>query len=83
MTACVYAHAGRLRLTALIAYDYVLTISRELRGIWLRKWSGPTVVYIAIRYATLLLAVFYWVLFGEFQWHSKVRKVFHRVSLFR
>lgn len=35
-------------------YDYTLTIAEEVRCIWGRKFSGGTVIFLVIRYASLL-----------------------------
>ncbi|KAI0075825.1 hypothetical protein K474DRAFT_1676100 [Panus rudis PR-1116 ss-1] len=39
---------------ALLVYDTILTFSQEVRCIWLRKWSGVTLLYTIIRYITLV-----------------------------
>ncbi|KAI0077098.1 hypothetical protein K474DRAFT_1164111 [Panus rudis PR-1116 ss-1] len=39
---------------SVLFYDTILTFPQELRCIWLRKWSGATVLYLGIRYFILL-----------------------------
>ncbi|KAI0070361.1 hypothetical protein K474DRAFT_1608851, partial [Panus rudis PR-1116 ss-1] len=38
----------------LLIYDAILTFPQEIRCIWQRKWSGATLLYVTIRYLTLL-----------------------------
>ncbi|KAI0372708.1 hypothetical protein BV20DRAFT_939448 [Pilatotrama ljubarskyi] len=40
---------------ALLAYDYLLTLRREVRFVWSRKFSPATVLFLLNRYAILLL----------------------------
>ena len=58
---------------ALIVYDYCITLAREVRCIWLRPWSVPTVIFIAIRYATVTVAILLWLLFGDPKFRGDVR----------
>ena len=43
--------------SVLVLYDAVLTFPAEVRGIWQRKFSGATVVYILVRYFGIAVAV--------------------------
>ncbi|TBU43473.1 hypothetical protein BD309DRAFT_864231 [Dichomitus squalens] len=44
--------------TAIIVYDYALTIDLEVQQIWKRDISGTTVLFILTRYITLLQRIF-------------------------
>lgn len=43
--------------TALLFYDYFLTLDREIRCVWRSKFSGVTVLFLLNRYVTLLYRV--------------------------
>ncbi|KAI0075177.1 hypothetical protein K474DRAFT_1646913, partial [Panus rudis PR-1116 ss-1] len=45
--------AVNISATVLIAYDIVLTFSREVESIWKRQWSLITLLYVIIRYGAL------------------------------
>ena len=46
-----------LRLPALLLYDWVLSIARELRYIWTPKVAAASVVYFINRYGMLLVGL--------------------------
>ncbi|KAK7684396.1 hypothetical protein QCA50_012343 [Cerrena zonata] len=46
---CIYAAA-----LALVVYDALLSFTQEIRCIWKRKLSVVTVLYLFIRYGTVL-----------------------------
>ena len=39
---------------ALLFYDYLLTLSTELKVIWGREFSGVTVLFFLVRYSALI-----------------------------
>ncbi|KAH7335347.1 hypothetical protein B0J17DRAFT_669767 [Rhizoctonia solani] len=39
----------------LLVYDYTITIDQEVRFVWSQRWSFGKVVYIFIRYATIIM----------------------------
>lgn len=39
---------------ALLVFDWALMFTREVNRVWLRKFTGTTVVYALIRYSSLL-----------------------------
>ena len=48
---------GSTTLPVLVIYDAVLTFPKEVRCIWMRRFSGATVIYILVRYSGLALAL--------------------------
>ncbi|KAI0326279.1 hypothetical protein GY45DRAFT_1219949, partial [Cubamyces sp. BRFM 1775] len=38
----------------MLCYDYILTLSQEVRCIWMRKKTGATILYLLIRYVCLV-----------------------------
>ncbi|KAI0632735.1 hypothetical protein C8Q77DRAFT_1262448 [Trametes polyzona] len=46
--------------TALVAYDYLLTLSHEYRMIWKRGFSFPTALFLANRYGLILATAASW-----------------------
>ncbi|KAI0754211.1 hypothetical protein C8Q80DRAFT_1094190, partial [Daedaleopsis nitida] len=44
--------------TALVLYEYIITIELEVQQIWRRKISGASILFILTRYLTLLNRVF-------------------------
>ena len=45
-------------VTALLAYDLLLNISREADLIWRQKWRASTVIYFFLRYPVVAFQVF-------------------------
>ncbi|EIW54180.1 uncharacterized protein TRAVEDRAFT_92176, partial [Trametes versicolor FP-101664 SS1] len=48
-----------LPLTALLWFDFVLTLPDEYRRIWRRKFTGATVIYLLIRYVAVIERIFF------------------------
>ena len=46
-----------MSLPVLVVYDAVLMFPSEVRCIWMRKFSGATVVYILVRYFGIAVAL--------------------------
>ncbi|KAF8428952.1 hypothetical protein L210DRAFT_3116192 [Boletus edulis BED1] len=46
-----------LTSVAVVVYDYIITISREIEYIWLRPWSWVSTMFIVVRYIGL-----YWIM---------------------
>ncbi|KAK7688792.1 hypothetical protein QCA50_008332 [Cerrena zonata] len=48
--------AGYIVLAALVlaSYDIILTFSREVQNVWQRKFGTGTILYLFIRYGTLV-----------------------------
>lgn len=44
--------------SAILFYDYFLTLPQEVQCIWGRKLSAPTVLFYVNRYGTLISRVF-------------------------
>ena len=42
-------------MTAILAYDYLLTFPREVRFVWTRKFSPATALFLLNRYLIILL----------------------------
>ncbi|KAI0081443.1 hypothetical protein K474DRAFT_1656589 [Panus rudis PR-1116 ss-1] len=68
-------------LPALLIYDTILNFAQEVRCIWMRKWSGATLIYTVIRYITVLGIIFQ--VLGELSVPSNVQRcqVFHYGSI--
>ena len=46
----------------LLIYDYFITFSSEVSGIWRRRFTASTILFLANRYGSLLIWVFSWVM---------------------
>ncbi|THG93861.1 hypothetical protein EW026_g7488 [Hermanssonia centrifuga] len=44
-------------MTALIAYEYIMTIDQEVEMIWRRKWTLVTWLFMANRYITIAFII--------------------------
>lgn len=40
--------------SALLVYDYIITIDQEIYAIWVPKWTGSTLLFLFNRYLSLL-----------------------------
>ncbi|KAH9941696.1 uncharacterized protein BXZ73DRAFT_98087 [Epithele typhae] len=54
---------------AIVGYDYFLTLDHEIQYIWKRKITSASVIYIVIRYSSLIANVL--TLFNFFPWPRK------------
>lgn len=45
--------------TALLWFDFALTFTAEVRGIWRRRFSCATLIYLFMRYTALIDRVFF------------------------
>ena len=55
-----FSHGTRLIylcLQALLFYEYLITIRRELDAIWARKQTGASLIFLANRYIALTIAI--------------------------
>ncbi len=53
-----YGAASDLLFTiALLIFDHLLTLSREVRLVWGRKFSGPSVIFVVVHYIAITKAV--------------------------
>ncbi len=43
--------------TALVVYDFVITLDREMKLFWTRRFTGATVLFFTIRYMPLLYGI--------------------------
>lgn len=55
-----------------VSYDILLNLAREINCVWRRKLSGPTLLYLIIRYGTLVNLVFEVFQSGAMSVESKV-----------
>ncbi|KAI0760256.1 hypothetical protein C8Q74DRAFT_213959 [Fomes fomentarius] len=54
--------------TALFCFDYSITIGSEVRLIWPRRLSGPSILFYTVRYPALLNTLF--VILNEVLWRG-------------
>lgn len=47
--------------SALLYYDYALTVPSEVQCIWKRKFSGASALFLINRYVSLLVHTLLWV----------------------
>ncbi|THG96032.1 hypothetical protein EW026_g5719 [Hermanssonia centrifuga] len=45
-------------MSALIAYEYIITVHQEIRMVWQRKWTLATWIFMANRYLMITMVVF-------------------------
>ncbi|THG97991.1 hypothetical protein EW026_g4107 [Hermanssonia centrifuga] len=45
-------------MTALVVYEYIITVQQEVMMVWLRKWTLATWLFMINRY--LMIAVVIW-----------------------
>ena len=45
-------------MIALAVYDLILSFPAELRGIWKRQFGTGTILYLSVRYGTILSMLF-------------------------
>ena len=57
--------------TALLWFDFALTFTAEVEQIWMRKFTGATIVYLLMRYSALIHRVFF--MLEVFVWNSSDR----------
>ncbi|KAI0919471.1 hypothetical protein AcV5_001525 [Taiwanofungus camphoratus] len=53
----IVQHYCAVAVTALVFYDYITTIVAEIELVWCRKFTAPSILYIMIRYLTMLYVV--------------------------
>ena len=47
-----------MSLAALILYDHLLTLKREIRLYWRRDWNGATILFFCNKYLIMLLYLY-------------------------
>lgn len=54
----MYSNRYTFPVTALLWFDFALTLPDEYRRIWKRKFSGATVIYLLMRYVAVIERIF-------------------------
>lgn len=67
------------RCAALLLFDYLLTLSGEIKFVWGRKFSFVTVLFALNRYVTLLSKVFLFA--NELYWPGQTDSVRRQVCV--
>ncbi|KAJ3557661.1 hypothetical protein NM688_g1346 [Phlebia brevispora] len=62
-------------LTALVAYEYVITLGQEIVTMWRRKLNGATVLFFLNRYLMVLSVIMVYVPFtAKVQWYTAIHR---------